>query len=81
MPGIYEGKSENPSPNESSVESDVQSEVQPTEMENEQPPRETDQTDKLNKFLLKSFLQHINNQSPPESVETNSDEHNDDDWN
>lgn len=80
MPGIYEGQPENPSQNSSAIESDARSDVQPAETENEQPPRESDQTDKLNKFLLKSFLQHINNQSPPEPVEPNSDDVNDD-WN
>lgn len=78
MPGIQEFQSENPVQNASTAEPNVQPDVQSLETENEQPPRESDQTDKLNKFLLKSFLQHINNQSPPEPMEQNSNEPNDD---
>lgn len=80
MPGIYEFQSENPVQSASTAEPNVQPEAQPTEMETDQPPRESDQTDKLNKFLLKSFLQHINNQSTPEPVEQDSEEPNED-WN
>lgn len=78
MPGIHEFQSENPVQNESSVEENAQPDVQPLETENDQPSRESDQTDKLNKFLLKSFLEHINNQSPPEPLESNLDETSDD---
>lgn len=78
MPGIHEFQSENSVENESSVEENAQPNVQSLETENEQPSRESDQTDKLNKFLLKSFLEHINNQSPPEPLESNLDETSDD---
>lgn len=78
MPGIHEFQSENSVENESSVEENAQPDVQPLETENEQQLRESDQTDKLNKFLLKSFLEHINNQSPPEPLESNLDETSDD---
>lgn len=78
MPGIDEFQSENPVENASSVESNAELDTQQLETDNEQPTRESDQTDKLNKFLLKSFLQHINNQSPPEPMESNLDETNDD---
>lgn len=87
MPGIYEASksSENvsseavdasPSVDESGVQSSS------TESDEQAPQRESDQTDKINKFLLKSFLQHINNHPinmPTESVERNSDE-SDGDW-
>lgn len=86
MPGIYEAKTpseddqlENTSEN---AQQDELNEQSPT-TENEQTPRETDQTDKINKFLLKSFLQHINSHPinmPEESVEQNPDE-SDADWN
>lgn len=86
MPGIYEAKTpseddqlENTSEN---AQQDELNEQSPT-TENEETPRETDQTDKINKFLLKSFLQHINSHPinmSAESVEQNPDE-SDADWN
>lgn len=86
MPGIHEA-------NETSE--NVQSEIpvqdpsvdeftaQSSSTEDDQPSRESDQTDKINKFLLKSFLQHINTHPvnmSTETVERNSDE-SDGDWN
>lgn len=63
MPGIYDGKpSAEETPMEQGDESNEQS--SPDDENQQQPgsePKELDQTDKINKFLLKSFLQHINN--------------------
>lgn len=87
MPGIYEAnttsesvQSETPVQSESIDESAEQSpssssSPSPSNVDNDDqqnPPREIDQTDKINKFLLKSFLQHINNDpinQPSESAE------------
>lgn len=76
MPGIYEIQS-SPS-NEVNVQS--------LNGENEQPKRESDQTDKLNEILLKSFLQHINNRpnnmsSPSSEPAEQQSEESDGDWN
>lgn len=70
MPGIYEAnsttecvQSETPVQRETTDESAEQLASSSSNVENddqEHPPREVDQTDKINKFLLKSFLQHIN---------------------
>lgn len=88
MPGIYEANGSETKTSEanaqlvSSVETLALNE-QPSTTENDQPSQETDQTDKVNKFLLKSFLQHINNNSmnvATEEDEQNSDE-SDADWN
>lgn len=87
MPGISEAKtttenSESGNPVENASSSD-EANIQSSSTENEQTPQESDQTDKINKFLLKSFLQRINNHPinmPTESVERNSDE-SDGDWN
>lgn len=83
MPGIQE--EDTPSEmvqSENVVENGQQEDMQST-TENEQAPPESDQTDKLNKFLLKSFLQHINSHPinmGAESVEQNPDD-SDADWN
>lgn len=86
MPGIYEADtaSENAQP-DNPVQNPPIDEftVEPSTPEDDQTPRESDQTDKINKFLLKSFLQHINTHPvnmPTEPVEQNSDE-SDGDWN
>lgn len=67
MPGIYEAntssesvQSETPVQSESMAESTQQSSSNAENDEQQNPSREVDQTDKINKFLLKSFLQHIN---------------------
>lgn len=96
MPGIYEAntasdsvQSETPVQSESMEESAAQSSSSssPSNVENddqENPPQEIDQTDKINKFLLKSFLQHINNDpinepsEPAEVRDTNGES--DGDW-
>lgn len=96
MPGIYEAstasdsvQSETPVQSESSAEqsSPSSSSASPSNVDNddqENPPREIDQTDKINKFLLKSFLQHINNDpinepsEPAEVPDTNGES--DGDW-
>lgn len=87
MPGIHEANtaSENASQSEASVQNPPVDEftIEASSTENDQPPRESDQTDKINKFLLKSFLQHINSHPinmPTEPIEQNSDE-SDGDWN
>lgn len=78
MPGIYEANttSSDNVPSEAPVQSESMAEsVEPSSThaecdEQEKPSREIDQTDKINKFLLKSFLQHINNDPiPAEAVE------------
>lgn len=79
MPGIYEATSETVSesvPSETPVQSETmnepveQSTSSNAESDDQQnPPREIDQTDKINKFLLKSFLQHINNDPVDQSEE------------
>lgn len=83
MPGIYEANT----PSENVQSENVVENAQPDELsvqsENEETPRESDQTDKINKFLLKSFLQHINSHPinmTTESVEQNPNE-SDADWN
>lgn len=65
MPGIYEANTTTSDnvPSETPVQSESTAEPSASNAESdEQPnsPREIDQTDKINKFLLKSFLQHIN---------------------
>lgn len=75
MPGIHEDSKSQSDPVEASPSNEHNTQEMNTE--EEQPTRETDQTDKLNKFLLKSFLQHINTQpmtSPSESDEQESGE-------
>lgn len=86
MPGIFDAKTttEN-TESENSVESASPAEVniQSSSTENDQSPQESDQTDKINKFLLKSFLQRINNHPinmATEPIDRNSDE-SDGDWN
>lgn len=80
MPGIHEvdGGSNNKTTEQHS-EVIAENVNDPSEM----PPKETDQTDKINNFLLKSFLQHINNQAAnsmnAESTEGDSVE-SDADW-
>lgn len=98
MPGIYEAntasdsvQSETPVQSESMEESAAQSSSlsSPSDVENddqENPPQEIDQTDKINKFLLKSFLQHINNDpinepsEPAEVQDTNGESDGDWEW-
>lgn len=86
MPGIHEAdESQESSSTEPSAEivaaataDDVNSE---SNNSSETPPKEANQTDKINNFLLKSFLQHINNQQlNAESTEGNSNE-SEADWN
>lgn len=87
MPGIYEAnaksesvQTETPVRSESMNDSAQQSSSSNAENDDEQnPPQEVDQTDKINKFLLKSFLQHINNDQPSEPVEEDPNE-SDGDW-
>lgn len=86
MPGIQESNatSEN-AQSEAPVQNPPMDELalQSSSTEDDQPTRESDQTDKINKFLLKSFLQHINTHPvnmSTDSVERNSDE-SDGDWN
>lgn len=86
MPGIHEanGGSNNETTEQQSevIAEDVIGVVVPSNDLNELPPKETDQTDKINKFLLNSFLQHINNQTAnmnAESTEGDSVE-SDADW-
>lgn len=82
MPGIFEASAPENGQLESSVETLSLNEQQST-TEDEQPTRETDQTDKINNFLLKSFLQHINSNAtnvPEEQDERNSEGSNAD-WN
>lgn len=89
MPGIYEAntssesvQSETPVQNESMDESMGQSSSTAESDEQQNSTRQIDQTDKINKFLLKSFLQHINSHplnQPSEPVEENPDE-SDGDW-
>lgn len=89
MPGIHGAngtsqcvQSETPVQSESMDESAGQSSSNIENDEQQSQPREIDQTDKINKFLLKSFLQHINSHpinQPSESVEENPDE-SDGDW-
>lgn len=78
MPGIYEVQSETAS--EGSPSNEVDASAQ--NAESEQPARVSDQTDKINNFLLKSFLQHINNHPinmASEPVQRDSEE-SDGDW-
>lgn len=86
MPGIYEA---NTTSEEAQSDTPVQNPpideftIESSPPEDDQPPHESDQTDKINKFLLKSFLQHINSHPvnmPTEPIERNSDE-SDGDWN
>lgn len=98
MPGIYEAnttsesvQSETPVQSETMGESAEQtpssSSSSLSTVENDDQPnssREIDQTDKINKFLLKSFLQHINNDpisqpSEPAEVQDSNGE-SDGDW-
>lgn len=86
MPGIYEANTQSENVQSENVVENAQPDelsVQLSATENEETPRESDQTDKINKFLLKSFLQHINSHPiniTTESVEQNPDE-SDADWN
>lgn len=80
MPGIYDSESKNQV--ETSPSDELNAQPSNTE-EDEQQTRESDQTDKINKFLLKSFLERINNHPinmPSDRNELESAESNDD-WN
>lgn len=90
MPGIYEandtttesGQSKMPVQSGSMDESVGQSSTTAENDDKQIQSREIDQIDKINKFLLKSFLQHINSHpinQPSEPVEENLDE-SDGDW-
>lgn len=95
MPGIYEAnsttecvQSETPVQRETTDESAEQlassSSSNAEHDDQEYPPREVDQTDKINKFLLKSFLQHINSDpinEPSEAAEVaDTNGESDGDW-
>lgn len=74
MPGIYEvdGSSNNETAEQHSeaIAEDVNGEVVSSNDPTEMQPKEMDQTDKINKFLLKSFLQRINNQTANNNAES-----------
>lgn len=64
MPGIFE-QSDGPQQNASELNSEVcvsdeSSATADVDNENTVPPAEVNQTDKINKFLLKSFLERMN---------------------
>lgn len=84
MPGIYECSNNEMTEQQPEVIAEDVSAAEDVSSNDpsEMPPKETDQTDKINKFLLKSFLQHINNQTAnvnAESTERDSVE-SDADW-
>lgn len=83
MPGIFENGDESINKASENGSSDfVQPETSESSTEETSTPREISQTDRLNKFLLKSFLEHINNQTinvHADSVERN--DVSDCDWN
>lgn len=88
MPGIHEDnstvESETAVSTEETPQTEEQSESSSTSDESAEspPPRQLDQTDKVNKFLLKSFLEHIN--THPINMQTDSAEEtagNSNDWN
>lgn len=74
MPGVFENTNENIPNSNISNEPDVEVaeqntgdanedvEPEPNQVLDEQPVRELTQTDKINRFMLKSFLEHMNNQ-------------------
>lgn len=74
MPGINEAAESsetNPTePQRENVAMDVNNELMSTNESSEEPPKEVNQTDKINKFLLRSFLQHINNQQADISADS-----------
>jgi len=92
MPGVYEKLGENCNgttvemedrrPNERETMEDEQSNHL-GEQTNQENVRELTQTDRINRHLLKSFLEHINSQSiklPVDELETEDDPDNDADW-
>lgn len=89
MPGIHEenrkAEAENVDATAETLPASEQSESSSTlapmdDSDESEPPKEANQTDKLNNFLLKSFLNHINTQSANiqmQSSEDNVDDSND----
>lgn len=88
MPGIFEADSTTnniqpepsatPSTTPSTSEANKEMQTEPEET----PVREVTQTDRMNKFLLKSFLEHINTSSIAVSNESDEQGSNDgnSDW-
>lgn len=65
MPGIFEpcdGSPHNASEMSSTERVSDESSVAAVDNENSVPPAEVNQTDKINKFLLKSFLERMNSE-------------------
>lgn len=72
MPGIYEADTSSNSQAQSTAattNNEADNAVSSTE---ETPARELSQTDRVNKFLLRSFLEHIN--TNPMNLEANDGE-------
>lgn len=66
MPGISEQNDEpqqNSSEAASTENASDESSAAVVDTENAVPPAEVNQTDKINKFLLKSFLERMNNET------------------
>lgn len=73
MPGIFDA--ENPSNDQSEAVATSSTSEATNEMQSEPeeaPVREITQTDRVNKFLLRSFLEHIN--ANPINVSNESDQ-------
>lgn len=79
MPGVFENTKTNlPSQNNSTdtpneqpanpINQNLDIEQEPVGVEEESTVRELTQTDKINRFMLKSFLEHMNNQLPNQQV-------------
>lgn len=73
MPGIFdpngEEKQNNGEVNSEECVADESSAAAAAANENAVPPAEVNQTDKINKFLLKSFLERMNNEMLPVNVD------------
>lgn len=75
MPVIFESNDGSPpsvSESSSTERVDDESSAATVDAANNVPPAEVNQTDKINKFLLKSFLERMNNETLPATDENDA---------